>query len=375
MSKPDSHSSTHTSLFQPIHALGGELKNRCVLAPLTRARAGESRVPNELMGTYYEQRAHAGFLISEATVISEEAIGWVDSPGIYTDEMTEGWQQITRRVHEKGSKMVLQLWHCGRASHSDFHDGKRPFSASEVKIDGDHIHTPKGKKDYEIPRAMEISDIKRTVEDYKQAALRAKQANFDGVEIHAANGYLLNQFLDGRSNQRTDDYGGTLENRFRFLGEVVDAVLSVWEPENVGVRLSPNGAFNDMGCDDYRQIFTYTATQLNMRKVGYLHVMDGLGFGFHERGEPMTLDEFRQHYDGLIVGNCGYTKETAEAAVAQNLADFIAFGRPFITNPDLPERFKHNWPLAPFDDMSHWYGGGAEGYTDYPEYQESHTNK
>ena len=217
---------------------------------------------------------------------------------------------------------------------------------------------------------MSVDDIKRTVEDYKKAALHAKMANFDGVEIHAANGYLINQFLDTKSNQRDDEYGGSIENRFRFLGEVVDAVLSVWPSDKVGVRLSPNGVFNDMGCEDYRPLYTYVAKQLNARKVGYLHVVDGLGFGFHELGEPMSLDEFRQLFDGALIGNCGYTQETATAAVAQGLADVIAFGRPFITNPDLPERFENNWPLAAYDDPSGWYGGGSEGYIDYPAYNE-----
>ncbi|MEW9797121.1 alkene reductase [Alteromonas sp. CYL-A6] len=358
-------------LFTPLKWAGFTLKNRMVLAPLTRGRAGPTRVPNKIMGDYYVQRAGGGLLIAEATAISEEGNGWVNSPGIYTDEMVEGWQSVTRRVHDAGSRIILQLWHTGRASHSDFHDGELPLSASAVKINGDEIHTPKGKKPYEVPKAMTKEDIARTVQDYKQAAINAKAAGFDGIEVHAANGYLINQFLDGRSNQRDDEYGGSIENRYRFLGEVMDAVLSVWPAEQVGVRLSPNGVFNDMGADDYRELFSYVAGQLNALNIGYLHVMDGLAFGFHDRGEPMTLSDFRALFNGVIIGNCGYTQEDAETRLADGDADLIAFGRPWITNPDLPTRFEKGYPLAAFDDPSTWYGGGAEGYSDFPTYEEA----
>lgn len=358
-------------LFQPLDWAGFTLKNRMVLAPLTRGRAGSDRIPNKIMGDYYTQRAGGGLVISEATSISEEGNGWVDSAGIYTDEMVEGWKSITTRVHEAGSRMVLQLWHTGRASHSDFHNGEAPFSASAVKIEGDEIHTPKGKKPYEVPRAMTKEDIDRTIEDFRNASQNAKDAGFDGVEVHAANGYLINQFLDGRSNQRDDEYGGSIENRYRFLKEVMDAVLSVWPAEQVGVRLSPNGVFNDMGADDYRETFTYVAEQLNALNVGYLHIMDGLAFGFHERGEPMTLAEFRALYDGMIIGNCGYDKAQAEKRIADGDGDMIAFGRPWISNPDLPTRYKNDYPLNDFDDPSQWYGGGAEGYSDYETYEEA----
>ncbi len=362
---------TDSALFQPIEWAGKTLQNRMVLAPMTRGRAGNENIPNKIMGDQYVQRADAGLIISEATSISPEGVGWVNAPGIYTDEMVEGWRSIINRVHNAGGKIVLQLWHTGRASHSDFHNGELPFSASAIKIEGDEIHTPKGKKPYEVPRAMTADDIQRTVKDFKKAAINAKAAGFDGIEVHAANGYLINQFLDSRSNQRDDAYGGSLENRYRFLSEVMDAVLSVWPAQDVGVRLSPNGVFNDMGADDYRETFTYVAQQLNKLKVGYLHVMDGLAFGFHERGEPMTLAEFRALFDGLIIGNCGYTKEEAEKRISDGDGDMIAFGRPWITNPDLPTRFKNDYPLTPFDDPSTWYGGDEEGYTDYETYEES----
>ncbi|NVK57683.1 MAG: alkene reductase [Alteromonadaceae bacterium] len=361
---------SESHLFSAFNWAGNELKNRMVLAPLTRGRAGPDRVPNTIMGDYYAQRASGGLLISEATSISPEGNGWVDAPGIYTDEMVAGWRHITDRVHNAGSKIVLQMWHTGRASHSDFHDGELPLSASALAIsDGSEIHTAQGKKAFEVPKAMTVEDINRTVEDYRLAAVNAKEAGFDGVEVHAANGYLINQFLDSRSNQRDDDYGGSLENRYRFFAEVLQAVLSVWPAEKVGVRLSPNGVFNDMGADDYRETFLFVATRLNELKLGYLHVMDGLAFGFHERGEPMTLKDFRHVFDGMLIGNCGYDKDTAEKRISDGDADMIAFGRPWITNPDLPIRFKHDYPLASFDDPSHWYGGGREGYSDHPDYQ------
>lgn len=358
-----------TDLFSPVSLFNHELKNRFVLAPLTRGRAGESRVPNDIMGDYYEQRASAGLVIAEATVISKEGVGWVDSPGIYNQAMVDAWKTIVDRVHAKDSKIVLQLWHCGRSSHSDFHGGDKPFSASAIKIENDHIHTPVGKKAYETPRAMSKDDIRRTINDFKQAALNAKAAGFDGLEVHAANGYLLNQFLDGESNKRDDEYGGSIENRMRFLLEVLAAVKEVYPSEAIGVRLSPNGVFNMMGCDDYKALYTAVIKELNQQNLGFLHIMDGLAFGFHERGEPMTLSDVRPLFDNVIIGNCGYTFESATDAVANKQADMIAFGRPYITNPDLPERYKNSWPLADFDDASKWYGGGAQGYSDYPAYQ------
>ncbi|TWX66655.1 alkene reductase [Colwellia sp. C1TZA3] len=356
------------TLFSTTTFAQKPLKNRFVLAPLTRGRAGPTRVPNELMAEYYEQRSTAGLVIAEATAISEESNGWVNSPGIYTNEMVEGWKTVTERVHQQGSQIILQLWHTGRASHSDFHNGELPLSASELKINGDQIHTPEAKKDYEVPRAMTVQDIKRTVEDFRKAAENAKAAGFDGVEVHAANGYLINQFLDGRTNQRDDEYGGSIENRMRFLNEILAAVLTVWPAENVGSRISPNGIFNDMGCDDYKELFTAVMQRFTHYQLGFVHIMDGLAFGFHERGEPMTLADFRNKYNGLIIANCGYDQSKAEAAIGSEKADLVAFGRPYISNPDLPQRMLNNWPLAPSDDTSAWYGGGAKGYTDYEVY-------
>lgn len=343
------------------------LKNRIVLAPMTRSRAGTLRLPNATMARYYELRSSAGLIITEATTIAEEANGWNESPGIYTDDMAAAWKQVVDTVHAAGGRIFLQLWHMGRASHSDFHGGKPAVAPSAIKLNGDQIHTPLGKKPYEVPRAFETAEIPRVVSDYRRAAERAKTAGFDGVELHGANGYLIDEFLQSKTNHRQDQYGGSIENRYRFLQEVVDAVTTVWPANRVGVRLSPNGVFNDMGSPDFREQFTYVATQLDRYGLGYLHVMDGLAFGFHQLGEPMTLQDFRQVFHGPLIGNCGYTQETAEAAVTAGNADLIAFGRPFISNPDLVERFRHGWPLNEMAPMSDWYSPiGEKGYTDFP---------
>lgn len=358
-----------TTLFDELIVGGLKVKNRIALAPMTRGRAGETRVPNDLMAEYYSQRSSAGLIITEATVISAQGNGWVGSPGIYTREMVEGWKKVTERLQKTKTPVFLQMWHCGRASHSDFHDGELPVSASPVKLHGDQIHTPKGKKDYEVPRPLLTDEIPALINDFRVAAQNAKDAGFSGVEVHSANGYLLNQFLDSKTNLRNDQYGGSLENKYRLLGEVLAAVMEVWPAERVGVRLSPNGSFNDMGSDDFRQTYLHVIKELNKLNLGYVHIMDGLAFGFHGLGEPITLAECKEHYRGVIIGNCGYTKADAKERVRGGLADMIAFGRPYISNPDLVERLQNNLPLNPYDDMSLWYTPGPEGYTDYPVYK------
>lgn len=358
-----------SALLQAFQLHDLTLSNRIVLAPMTRGRAGVERLPNALMAEYYAQRSSAGLLITEATTISEEANGWNESPGIYSDAMQAGWKQVVDAVHAKGAKIFLQLWHMGRASHSDFHNGQPAVAPSAIKINGEGIHTPKGKQPYEAPRALETAEISRVVNDYKLAAERAKAAGFDGVEIHAANGYLIDQFLQSKTNHRTDAYGGSVENRYRFLREIVAAVTSVFPANRVGVRLSPNGVYNDMGSPDFREQFTYAASQLDQVGLAYLHAVDGLAFGFHELGKPVTLAELRQVFHGPLMGNCGYSQETAEATVKAGDADLIAFGRPFISNPDLVERFAYGWPLSPPAEMSDWYSPiGAKGYTCFPAY-------
>ena len=352
-------------LLSTFDLRGLALRNRVVMAPLTRARAGRERVPNDLMVEYYTQRASAGLVITEATTISEQGIGWVDSPGIYNAVQEAGWKKIVAALHARGTPVFLQLWHCGRASHSTFHGGQPAVSASAIKINGDYIHTPQGKLPYEAPRALATAEVAAVVEDYRRAAARAQAAGFDGVEIHAANGYLIDQFLQSKTNQRTDHYGGSVENRCRFLKEIVAATLTVWPANRVGVRLSPNGNFNDMGAPDFRETFTYAAGQLTAIGLGYLHVVDGLAFGFHEQGQPMTLAEFRALFAGPLMGNCGYTQDTAEAAIASGHADLIAFGRPYLSNPDLVERFANGWELNPPADIKVWSAPDARGYTDF----------
>lgn len=251
---------TDIDLLSPVQLGPYSLSNRVVMAPLTRARAGKERMANALMAEYYAQRASVGLVITEATVISKQANGWINSPGIYSDEQARAWQQVVDAVHAKETPFFLQLWHTGRASHSSFQEnGQLPVSASAIKLNGEYIYTPAGKQPYETPRALETNEVPLVVEDYRRAAQRAKDAGFDGVEIHSANGYLIDQFLQSKTNQRTDQYGGSLENRCRFLQEIVEAILTVWPAKQVGVRLSPNGTYNDVGSPDFRETFLYAA--------------------------------------------------------------------------------------------------------------------
>jgi N-ethylmaleimide reductase len=357
-------------LLSPFDVGGLQLKNRVVLAPLTRGRAGVERMPNQLMAKYYAQRADAGLLITEATVISEQAIGWLNTPGIYSHAQADAWRMVVDAVHKKEAPIFMQLWHCGRSSHRSFFDGgEPPVAPSAIKIEGDLVHTPLGKLPYEVPRALETEEIRGIVEDYQKAAQRAKDAGFDGVEIHAANGYLIDEFLQSKTNKRTDRYGGSLENRYRFLNEIVEALLTVWPANRIGVRLSPNGNYNDMGSPDFRETFFYVAEKLAGHQIAYLHVLNGLAFGFHELGEPMRLADFRKVFSGPLMGNCGYTKETAEEAIENHCADLISFGRPFISNPDLVKRFANGWPLNPTARMKDWYAPTEEGYIDFPVYE------
>lgn len=353
-------------LLQPFTMRGLALRNRVALAPMTRARAGADRTPNALMAEYYAQRASAGLIITEATTISASANGWNQSPGLYTDAMVAGWKRVVDAVHARGGRIFVQLWHTGRASHSGFLGGALPVAPSAIKIEGDGVHLADGKQPHEVPRALDTAELPGVVEDYRRAAERAKDAGFDGVEIHAANGYLLDTFLQSKTNHRTDPYGGSVENRYRLLDEVLHAVTRVWPADRVAVRLAPNGAFNDMGSADYRAQFTYVAEQLEGFGLAYLHVMDGLAFGFHELGDPMTLAEFREVFRGPLMGNCGYTREDGDARIAAGDADLIAYGRPYISNPDLVERFAKDLPLSPDAAMETWYTPtGAKGYTDF----------
>ncbi len=360
-------------LLSPYERGRLSLANRVVLAPMTRARAGSEMTANELMARYYEQRAGAGMLITEGTFPSRMGVGWLHAPGIFTDEMAAGWEPTIEAVHRHGTPIFMQLWHTGRASHSDFLDGELPLAPSAVRHEGKGIPTPKSdgeEKAHETPRALTIDEIPVVIEEFKTAAKRAKDVGFDGVEIHGANGYLIDTFLQSRTNKRDDAYGGSIEARFRFLKEIVEAMLTVWPSQQVGVRISPNGAFNDMGSPDFREQFSYVAERLDDYDLGYLHVLSGLAFGFHELGEPMEMHEFRRVFKGTLMANCGFDRESAEKLIAAGGTDLVSFGRPFISNPDLVARFANDWPLADEAPQDTWYSFDAEGYTDWPTYEE-----
>ncbi|MEM9766977.1 MAG: alkene reductase [Cyanobacteria bacterium P01_D01_bin.71] len=353
-------------LFEPLNLGAIALPNRILMAPLTRARSGESRIPNALMLEYYVQRASAGLIITEATQISAQGAGWAQSPGIHTPEQVEGWQKITEAVHQKGGRMVLQLWHTGRASHPDFQpDGALPVSASAIAAQGE-IHTPQGKKMRVAPRALGLDEIPGVVEQYVIATRNAKAAGFDGVEIHAANGYLIDQFLRDGSNQRTDAYGGSIENRARFLVEVTEAVVNEWSSYRVGVRLSPYNPFNDMRDSDPIATFTYAAKALNPFNLAYLHIVEALpGHFLALEGSEPAAPYMRQEFKNPIILNGGYDAETGAAAIREDKAAAIAYGIPFIANPDLVERYRQGGALNAADPNT-FYTHDRQGYVDYP---------
>lgn len=346
------------TLFDPIQAGALRLKNRIWMAPLTRSRAGGSRIPNALMAEYYSQRAGAGLIISEATAISPEGYGWKDAPGIYTAAQERGWMETTKAVHESGGQIVLQLWHMGRLSHPDFLNGELPLSASAVAAEGEH-RSVEGKKPYVTPRAMTKDDIQRTIDDYQKAAVRAMAAGFDGVEIHGANGYLIDQFLRDGSNVRTDEYGGSKINRTRFMIEVVEAVTAAIGPDRTGIRLSPINGQQSMYDSDLESIFTYAATELNKYDLAYLHVREP------SKIPLVVTPAIRKVYDGVLVGNDGYDFERAQKILTDGVLDAVAFGTPYIANPDLVQRFRSGAPLNTLHPES-FYKGTTQGYTDYP---------
>lgn len=351
-------------LFSPVKLGSMQLSNRIVMAPLTRNRAGEGGVPQTINVTYYEQRASAGLIISEATPISPMAHGYPLLPGIYTDAQIAGWKKVTDAVHAKGGKMVLQLWHVGRISHpSLLPDHVLPVAPSAIKPAG-KAFTYQGLVDYVKPRALETHELSAIVADYVQATKNAFAAGFDGVEVHAANGYLLDQFLRDGSNQRTDQYGGSFENRARLLMQVLEAVVKVGGADKVGVRLSPVNPFNDMKDSHPQAMFNYVTEQLNAFNLAYLHVVEG---GIHGGGEsaPFDFEQMRQLFKCAYIANLSYDKARGNAAIASGHADAVAYGVPFIANPDLVERFKLNAPLNEADSKS-FYGGTEQGYIDYP---------
>lgn len=356
-----------TTLFDPVSLGDMTLKNRIIMAPLTRGRAEAGGIPNALMAEYYALRADAGLIISEATAISPQGYGWLGAPGIWNDAQAEGWKQVTTAVHAKGGKMFLQLWHMGRISHPDFQDGALPVAPSAIAATG-QSHTPLGKKDLVIPRALELDEIRTLPQVYAQAAKRAIRAGFDGVEIHAANGYLLDEFIRDGSNHRTDAYGGSIENRTRLLHEVAIAVADAVGAQKLGVRFSPMSGHNSMKDSNPIATFSFAAAQLNALGIAYLHVVEGLpGHRMFGEGERVT-PHLRKAFTRILIANGGYTKPIANAALQEQQADAVSFGITFLANPDLVSRLRHDYPLNP-PNMETIYAKGRLGYVDYPLYQ------
>ena len=358
-------------MFTPIKLGSIELKNRLVMAPLTRMRAIDGDVPNPLAKTYYAQRASAGLIISEATQISPIGKGYPATPGIYSPEQTAAWKEIVSAVHAKGGKMVAQLWHVGRISHSSLHpELGMPEAPSAIAPTGQTYGADWKLHDYETPKAMTAEDIARLLIDFELAAANAKAAGFDGVEIHSANGYLLDQFLQDKTNHRTDGYGGSIENRFRLLGEVIESVAKVYPSDCIGVRLSPYGSFNDMADSDPIALFNAVIQKLNGYHLSYVHMIEprSTSAGGNDKVNaeaPITSEIFRAAYQGKFISAGGYDQAMGEAVLEAGLADAVAYGRLYISNPDLAERFQQGAALNAYDRAS-FYGGAEVGYTDYP---------
>ena len=346
------------------------LKNRIVMAPMTRSRAdNKGNLPtDELHGLYYEQRASAGLIITEGAQVSKQAVGYIHTAGIYSDEQVAGWKKVTKRVHDAGGKIFIQLWHVGRMSHPDFHNGELPLSASALNPEAKSF-TLEGFKDTVTPKEMTIEDIKTTVQDFKNAAANAVKAGFDGVEIHSSNGYLFHQFFNGSSNKRTDAYGGSKENKARFFFEVLDAIQEVIPQEKIGARFNPslNGLFGMTMDEDTIPTFEYIIKKLNDYNLAYIHLSEP----FTDVSEiPYAVSEiakyFRPLYNGTLMINTSFDKEKGNTIIEDGLADLVAYGKPFISNPDLVERFENNLELADWDQDT-FYTTGAKGYTDYPK--------
>lgn len=348
-------------LFEPLPFDTLTMPNRVIMAPLTRTRAGIEHLPNALMAEYYAQRASAGLIIAECTMILPNTSAFIAEPGIYSAEQVEAWKQVTNAVHAKDGKIFLQIWHAGRAAHPNMCNGQQPISASAIAIEGD-THTPLGKADYVVPRAISDDEISGLVKAFTQAARHAMQAGFDGVEVHGANGYLLDQFLRDGSNKRTGDYGGSVENRARFLFEVLAAVSAEIGSAKVGVRLSLLNSYNSMRDSDPMSLAGFLGERLNAFNLAYVHLMRS---DFFAAQQCDVLTPFRANYQGIIISNMGYSAAEAEQAIADGKVDAVAFGTGFLANPDLPERIRQGaaWN-AP--NPNTFYTPGPEGYTDYP---------
>lgn len=353
------------SLFSPVRLGPYDLANRIVMAPLTRSRAGAGDVPKPLAAVYYAQRASAGLIISEASQISPQGKGYAWTPGIHSPKQVAGWRAVTDAVHAGGGRMFIQLWHVGRISHPELQPGGAlPVAPSAVRPNVEAF-TEHGMKPAVTPRALTLEELPGIVADYRRAAENAMAAGFDGVEVHAANGYLLDQFLRDGANKRADAYGGPVENRVRLVIEVLEAVSEVWGGERVGLRISPVNTRNDLTDNNPQPLFVHLVDRLNPLGIGYLHIIEGVTTGPRDVEGGFDLGTLRQRFHGLTMLNNGYTREMAMQAVASGRADLIAFGRPFISNPDLVERLRVNGPLTPPDPAT-FYGGDEKGYLDYP---------
>ena len=348
------------TLFDPLQAGDLHLPNRIVMAPLTRCRAEPGRVPGALMAEYYVQRASAGLIISEATSVTPLGVGYPDTPGIWSEEQVRGWKNVTDAVHAAGGRIVLQLWHVGRISDPCYLDGQLPVAPSAIQPKG-HVSLVRPIRDYVTPRALETAEIPGIVEAYRQGAANAKAAGFDGVEIHAANGYLLDQFLQDSTNQRSDAYGGTLENRARLLLEVTDACVGVWGAGRVGVHLAPRADAHDMGDSDRATTFGYVARELGKRGIAFICARE-------KEADDSLAPQLKEAFGGVFIANERFTKAQANAWLADGKADAVAFGVPYIANPDLVERLRHGWPLAQAERATFYGPHGANGYTDYPAF-------
>jgi len=349
------------ALFETLKMGSQTLENRVLMAPLTRARAEDNHVPGQLMAEYYAQRASAGLIIAEATMIMPGLSAFISEPGIYSQQQIKGWKKVSDAVHAKGGKIFLQIWHPGRAAHPVLNDGAQPIAPSAIAIDG-QIHTPEGKLDYVVPRELSDAEIPAIIDGFIIAAENALLAGFDGVEVHAANGYLLDQFLRDGSNKRNGQYGGSMENRARLLLEVLDAVCKVCGSDKVGLRLSPLNGFNSMLDSDPLGLSIWLAEKLNEYNLAYLHLMRA-DFLQQQSGDVLTL--VRKHYHGVLISNMGFTADEANHGIEENQFDAVAFGTAFLANPDLPERFKVNAKLNEADPNT-FYTPGPEGYIDYP---------
>jgi N-ethylmaleimide reductase len=356
---------TSTDLFSPVQLGPYTLPNRIVMAPMTRNRAAEGNVPTPLNAIYYAQRATAGLIVTEGSQVSPQGFGYPATPGIHSPEQVAGWQQVTDAVHSQGGRIFLQLWHCGRISHPSLQiDGALPVAPSAIAPAG-NAQTYTGSQPFVTPRALELDEIPSVIDQFRQGAKNALAAGFDGVEIHGAFGYLIDQFLQDGTNQRTDSYGGSIENRARFLLEVTETVCSVWGANRVGIKLSPSNTFNDIHDSDPKATFSYAIAALNSFNLGYLHLMEPTPADIRHGGKPIPVSEFRTLYSGTLIANGGYDREKGNAAIANGYADLISFGTLFLANPDLTERLRLNAPLNQADRNT-FYGGDEKGYTDYP---------